>query len=168
MSNFNPFQVAEEAAAAVATPVEVAPAPTPSVFDVAGEAAAVEEVVVDTGKKKKEPKEPKLTKDGLPRKERASNPPIEKKLKAEMIKRYASESPAEIAASMGIEARRVYNVIRNARILLEKAVEAETDPAMKALLEQKLTLIPHKEFGSGSASGPRQNTLSIEDILNMV
>ena len=169
MSNFNPFAVGTETsttdtATATAT-VLSAPVAEGAVEAavVAAPAAPVAVEVVDgvtvatTG----------LTKSGKPRKQRSKNAPISKEMKAEMIKRYSTETPGGIAQSMGLEARQVYNVVRNSRIMLEQALETETDEAKKALISAKLELIPHKEFGGGAA-GPRTNTLTIDDILNMI
>jgi transposase-like protein len=176
MSSFNPFDIKAApvelndaaTAAGVVAPVLEAAANIPSTAP----AANVDEILadVDTGKKGK-----KTKKDGGERKERAKNPTITKAQKAEIVKRYANESPAEIAASFGFEPRQVYNVVRNTRLLLEKALEeavsaedpTKADPAKAELIREKLKLIPHKENVGGS-SGPRQNTLSVDDILNMI
>jgi pyruvate/2-oxoglutarate dehydrogenase complex dihydrolipoamide acyltransferase (E2) component len=92
------------------------------------------------------------------------NVTITREQKSEMLKRYASETPAAIARDMGVEARQVYNAVRHARIKLKEAFEAELDPKRKAELEAALAKIPHKEFGGGAA-GPRSNTLTEDDII---
>lgn len=166
MSNFNPFAVGTETSTTdtvLSAPVAEGAVEAAAVAAPAAPAAPVAVEVVDgvtvatTG----------LTKSGKPRKQRSKNAPISKEMKAEMIKRYSTETPGGIAQSMGLEARQVYNVVRNSRIMLEQALETETDEAKKALISAKLELIPHKEFGGGAA-GPRTNTLTIDDILNMI
>lgn len=155
MAEFNPFQI-NETATTIETVLTTPVAENEQVL-------VIEEPEVTT--KVKPPKG--FTKDGTPRKARAKNPPIPKEIKAQMISRYANETPNEIAASLGLEPRQVYNVVRNSRILLETALTTETNPAKIALIQEKLLLMPHKE-STGVTGGPRINTLSIDDILNMV
>jgi hypothetical protein len=104
-----------------------------------------------TGKKQRKPRDKK-------------NITITREQKAEMLKRYASETPAAIARDMGVEARQVYNAVRNARLKLQEAFNKEEDPKRKSELESALAKIPHKEFGGGAA-GPRSNTLTEDDII---
>jgi transposase-like protein len=162
MSAFNPFEITAEAPQVEATPVLENAVIPPTPVSVEAEKSEAEIEVTTDGKPPKG-----FNKDGSPRKERSKNPPIPKELKAQMIRRYANETPSEIAASLGLEHRQVYNVIRNSRILLETALTTETDPVKLKLIQEKLDLIPHKE-AFGSTGGPRVNTLSIDDILGMV
>lgn len=98
------------------------------------------------------------------------NSTITKEQKNEMLKRYASETPAAIAADMGLEARQVYNVIRNTRIKLMESIKvAPTNTpeeiARKEKLEAALAKIPTKESTAGAAGGPRANTMTEDDII---
>jgi hypothetical protein len=162
MSSFNPFAtdstvpVTETVAVAPEAAIEAAVAPQPTT-EAAIISNAPQTAVVDG-------KEVKLTKTGKVRKPRQPNTTVSKEAKAEILKRYASETCAQIAASLNLESRQVYNVVRNTRIKLEETLAAETDAAKRAQLEAAIAKLPHKEFGGG-ASGPRSNTLSNDDIL---
>lgn len=98
------------------------------------------------------------------------NSTITKEQKNEMLKRYASETPAAIAADMGLESRQVYNVIRNTRIKLMDSIKvAPTNTpeeiARKEKLEAALAKIPTKESTAGVAGGSRANTMTEDDII---
>ena len=97
------------------------------------------------------------------------NVTIEKDKKAEILKRYANETPAAIARDMGLEPRQVYNIVRNTRLKLEESIKQcdESIPEhkeRKQKLEAALSRIPHKEFGGGTG-GPRSNTMTEDDTL---
>lgn len=113
-----------------------------------------------TGKKKRKNK---------PRDPNKKNVSIDLETKKKILKRYFSESPAEIARDMGLEARQVYNIVRNTRLKLEaslKACDTSTEEGrMNATkLEEAISKLPHKEFGGGAA-GNRSNALTQDDIL---
>ena len=112
-----------------------------------------------TGKKKRKPSKPRDKK----------NVSISKEQRTEILRRYAEETPSAIAVDMGLEARQVYNIVRNTRLKLEAGVKA-LDPnnpehtSRIATLEAALAKLPHKEFGGGGA-GPRANSLTEDDII---
>jgi len=113
-----------------------------------------------TGKKKRKNK---------PRDPNKKNVSIDLETKKKILKRYFSESPAEIARDMGLEARQVYNIVRNTRLKLEASLKAcdtstEEGVANAAKLEEAISKLPHKEFGGGAA-GNRSNALTQDDIL---
>ena len=161
---FNPFQIADPAIDVPVAELEIIQESVAELVPILINETETEIEVTTDGKPPKG-----FNKDGSKRKDRAKNPPISKEMKAQIIKRYSVESPNAIATSLGLDPRQVYNVVRNSKLLLEKAIKAETDVDKLALMQQKLTLFPHKEAtGAGGSSGPRANTLSIEDILNLV
>jgi len=113
-----------------------------------------------TGKKKRKNK---------PRDPNKKNVSIDLETKKKILKRYFSESPAEIARDMGLEARQVYNIVRNTRLKLEASLKAcdtstEEGVANAAKLDEAISKLPHKEFGGGAA-GNRSNALTQDDIL---
>ncbi len=153
MASFNPFATGEVPAAApapTAAPAAPAAAPVPPPVPVAEEAGEV--TVEGSGKKARKPRDKK-------------NTIITKEQKVQILKRYAEESCAAIGLSMGLEARQVYNVVRNSRIKMEEALKTEVDSNKKAALEAAIARLPHKEFGGGAA-GPRANTLTEDDIIS--
>jgi len=114
-----------------------------------------------TGKKKR--------RKNKPRDPNKKNVSIDLETKKKILKRYFSESPAEIARDMGLEARQVYNIVRNTRLKLEASLKAcdtstEEGVANAAKLEEAISKLPHKEFGGGAA-GNRSNALTQDDIL---
>lgn len=113
------------------------------------------EIDPGTGKKTRKTSKPRTKPNVL----------ITKEQKEEMLKRYATETPATIARDLGLEARQVYNVVRNTRLKLEAAIKITEDETKRARLKDALDKIPHKEFGGG-ASGPRSNTLTDDDIIS--
>lgn len=127
--------------------------PSPDVPSAESDILDIETTEVDpmTGKKQRKPRDKK-------------NVTITKEQRAEMLKRYASETPASIARDMGVEPRQVYNIVRNTRLKLQEAIDKEVDEARKTVLQEALSKIPHKEFGGGAA-GPRSNSLTEDDII---
>jgi len=129
------------------------------VMDAEESASDAPEIDPVTGKKKRKPSKPRDKK----------NVSITKEQRIEILRRYAEETPSAIAMDMGLEARQVYNIVRNTRLKLEAGIKA-LDPnnpentSRIATLESALAKLPHKEFGGGAA-GPRANSLSEDDII---
>ena len=167
MSNFNPFAVgtpeatpivpspADPSTAAAAALSAVIPPPAPAAQS---DGVVVEEALVSVDGNGEKTKKPRKTRE-------KKNTIITKEQKQQILKRYATESCTTIGIAMNLEARQVYNVVRNSRIKMEEALNTETDPNKRTALEAAIAKLPHKEFGGGAATGPRANTLTEDDII---